>query len=495
MRSPLRLLFVFVLILLTYWLFSAVALNALEARVGAVAQLVPFAVFLCVSVVAQLKPAIFSLRWFSIAAVVVVFASSGLLIAGANQCPSALLAVATAALACAMFWIEVRATLMLVGLEPITGSFVLAIAYIVSHAFMIVTPHIERPGGLALIALVTLVLFASSQPAQKLLSVYGTMSPPYKLSSTNPFSFLSFNSGFFWLLLLVAVVFGYLCQSSVAFETDQFGFLSFAPLFVLAICFLVGKGTLFSDTLFKIAACFVVAALVFGLAFQGEGNTLAIRLSFSGSELYDLVFYWYVLSVVGAKNQTAVLPALCWGRSMLILGFILGNYAHAYAGWLSAADQHLSELPLCLIALLFLVYLTLMGDSFKFDESAHRVSSPYTGEGEPLRNQQSGLNQSDSNRNQYRTILSTRYRLTDREYDVYDLLRQGRDCDRIKERLFISRNTVRSHTRSIYMKLGVHSQQDLISFDQELGIEIERTQGQAKPDAPTRETPQETTRL
>lgn len=477
MRPPLRLLIVFVLVLLNYWLFSAMALSALELRIGAIAQFVPLVVFLCFSVIAQLKPTVFSLRWFSIAGVVVVFLSTGFLVF-CGQGSLALFVVATAALAFAIFWIEVRATLMLVGLEPITCSFVLAVAYIVSHAFMVVTPHIDRAGGLALIALTTVVLFFMSQPAQKLLAIYGAMSPPYKLSSTNPFSFLSFNSGFFWLLLLVAVVFGYLCQNSATFGTDQFGFLSFTPLLVLVLCFLVSGGALSSDALFKIAACFVVAALVFGLAFQGNDNELAKRLSFSGSELYDLVFYWYVLSVVGSKNQTAVLPALCWGRSMLILGSILGNYSRSYACWLNDFDSQLSGLPLCLIALLFLMYLTLMGDSFKFDESAHQVSSPYLGAGEPPRSQHNG-----PDRDLCREVLSTRYRLTEREYDVYDLLRQGRDCDRIKERLFISRNTVRSHTRSIYVKLGVHSQQDLISFDHELIAGLENTPMQTEPDA------------
>lgn len=461
MHSPLRSLLIFTLVLLNYWLFTEVSLSALEVVYGIGAQLVPLLIFLSLSVLAQCKPAFFAQRHFSFAMVVVSFLSTGILAIGLQTSQIIPLIIGTVLLGFAIFWIEVRATLTLVGLETTTCSFVLAIAYIASHLFMPLAPHIDRIWGLGLIDLTTLTLFLTSHSSQKILTAYETISPPYKLSSTNPFSFLSFNSGFFWLLLLVAVVFGYLCQGPIPMKADVFGFLTFAPLLALVLCFLAHRGTLSSDTLFKVAACFVIAALILGLSFEGGGQSLAKRLSFSGSELYDLIFYWYVLSIVGAKNQMAVLPALCWGRSMLILGFILGSHARIWSSTLAILNQDLGKLPLCLIALVFLIYITMMSDSLRFDETAHCVSSPYTGTG-------TSSNEGKEGRDNCRRILTAQYRLTDREYEVYDLLRQGRDCDRIKERLFISRNTVRSHTRSIYLKLGIHSQQDLISFDEEL---------------------------
>lgn len=52
--------------------------------------------------------------------------------------------------------------------------------------------------------------------------------------------------------------------------------------------------------------------------------------------------------------------------------------------------------------------------------------------------------------------------LTKREYDVLLLLLKGRSVPVIARQLSVSENTVRSHTKSIYRKLGLHSKQELI---------------------------------
>jgi LuxR family maltose regulon positive regulatory protein len=47
--------------------------------------------------------------------------------------------------------------------------------------------------------------------------------------------------------------------------------------------------------------------------------------------------------------------------------------------------------------------------------------------------------------------------LTDRELDVLRLMSEGLKYREIAERLFISLNTVRSHTKAIYRKLNVRN--------------------------------------
>lgn len=54
------------------------------------------------------------------------------------------------------------------------------------------------------------------------------------------------------------------------------------------------------------------------------------------------------------------------------------------------------------------------------------------------------------------------YQLTGRERDVLLLLAQGRDVPTIAKQLFISENTVRTHTKNIYIKLDIHSKQELL---------------------------------
>ncbi len=52
--------------------------------------------------------------------------------------------------------------------------------------------------------------------------------------------------------------------------------------------------------------------------------------------------------------------------------------------------------------------------------------------------------------------------LSRREADVMELLLKGHSKQRVAEELFIAYNTVRSHVRKVYVKCGVHSQQELI---------------------------------
>ena len=54
--------------------------------------------------------------------------------------------------------------------------------------------------------------------------------------------------------------------------------------------------------------------------------------------------------------------------------------------------------------------------------------------------------------------------LTDREQEVMELICKGRSKGYIAESLCISENTVRSHARHLYAKVGVHSKQELLDL-------------------------------
>lgn len=58
--------------------------------------------------------------------------------------------------------------------------------------------------------------------------------------------------------------------------------------------------------------------------------------------------------------------------------------------------------------------------------------------------------------------IAKQHGLTNREQDVLFYLSQGYSAKRIAEALYVSYETVRSHTSGIYRKMNIHSKQDLI---------------------------------
>lgn len=67
----------------------------------------------------------------------------------------------------------------------------------------------------------------------------------------------------------------------------------------------------------------------------------------------------------------------------------------------------------------------------------------------------------------HRTAVAQRFGLSARETEIFLLLAQGRSRPYIRDSLYLSKNTVATHIRHIYEKLGVHSQQELIDLVEE----------------------------
>lgn len=64
-------------------------------------------------------------------------------------------------------------------------------------------------------------------------------------------------------------------------------------------------------------------------------------------------------------------------------------------------------------------------------------------------------------------MMKKAYGLSNRETDVLELIMRGRDVARMSETLFVSENTVRSHCKNLYRKLGVHNRQQVFDLAEE----------------------------
>jgi DNA-binding CsgD family transcriptional regulator len=60
--------------------------------------------------------------------------------------------------------------------------------------------------------------------------------------------------------------------------------------------------------------------------------------------------------------------------------------------------------------------------------------------------------------------IAQRYRLSERETEILGHLSQGRSAAHIADRLCISRETVRTHVKRIYIKTGVHQHEELLNL-------------------------------
>jgi LuxR family maltose regulon positive regulatory protein len=62
--------------------------------------------------------------------------------------------------------------------------------------------------------------------------------------------------------------------------------------------------------------------------------------------------------------------------------------------------------------------------------------------------------------------------LSDRERDIVRSLVRGRTAGEMADELYISVNTVKSHLKSVYRKLGVSSRQAAVKRARELGHQL-----------------------
>ena len=73
----------------------------------------------------------------------------------------------------------------------------------------------------------------------------------------------------------------------------------------------------------------------------------------------------------------------------------------------------------------------------------------------------------DADTNDIYGAIATKHSLSPRETEIMELICRGRSKRYIAETLFLSEETVRWHTKQLYLKLGIHSKQELITLVEE----------------------------
>lgn len=201
--------------------------------------------------------------------------------------------------------------------------------------------------------------------------------------------------------------------------------------------------------------CVVLSALAYCfLVFAGDalvGATAAVLL---GAFTVNVSMMFYVLSQ--CLGDPRVRSLRFWGAALLVfLAFFLG-IALASMAIHASGDRDIDRfvvLSLCS----YLFFIVCFRESWSFQKpqalAVKRITvTPLLTNS--LENELHGRCQA----------IADVYQLTDRETEVLTCLSEGWSIPAAAQRLMVSQDTVRTHVKHIYAKIGIHSRDDLVEI-------------------------------
>lgn len=312
-------------------------------------------------------------------------------------------------------------------------------------------------------------LFAAIQNAER----------PIVLELANPESFLPPSSGLYLCTLLFSIATGYgLTFGEVDRAPANIG-ISVAVIAGAALWLVFSRSSDKEDTLFSfcvltVVGGFMVAPFMF-LTDLASANAL-LRI---GVRCFDMLV-WLVVIAVGARNPLALLPTFALVRALGALGTDIGAIAGHTTNELIGVDNGMAALITGCALFLFIAFLWTGFRSFSFHDAingvvkvgdtAGRADAPLTlaegssttrdAEDSPAAHQ----DPEPPTIEERCTAIGKAHGLTGREIEIFAFLARGRNGQFLMDHYVVSRNTVKSHIKHIYAKLGVHSQQELIDL-------------------------------
>lgn len=168
----------------------------------------------------------------------------------------------------------------------------------------------------------------------------------------------------------------------------------------------------------------------------------------------DIVLWSFGSYLIKHLDQPAVWATCCPTASLMggrFLGTVLGAVVFGAGG--SALNAGLPAHDVSAMLAFFIVAAALLLSSSQNVRSGWGFVRP----GEP--DDEEGTDSGFTCR-----LIASDYSLTAREAEVLALIAQGASRHEAAEALCVSDNTIKTHVRGIYGKLGVHSREELASF-------------------------------
>lgn len=180
------------------------------------------------------------------------------------------------------------------------------------------------------------------------------------------------------------------------------------------------------------------------------------------------MLHWIVLSLIVCQKRISPIIVFGFGAGVQTLGQGLGNISGTLFNsvqWDSSMNLIVSiALTLTIVICAFLLFSEKSFDElFKTsNDSEAELDELFAASPEPALRKEADEASEKSAFNIVIGNISEHYGLSKRESEVFRYIAMGYNAQIISEKLFISWNTVRGHSRNVYTKLGIHSRQELI---------------------------------
>lgn len=202
--------------------------------------------------------------------------------------------------------------------------------------------------------------------------------------------------------------------------------------------------------------------VVFSIAGLGLSTAFACFANF---------FFEFMLAVITVHSlsmrdtpDTLRLPSYCLALGLALLFACLGTLAS-----LITRDLWVGSLPGLALSVVVCIYVLSMALMLQMRE--HRKLDQDTidaqagnDENLPVQDSASPVERMESAIATWAEGAATTYELTQRETEILPVVVRGLDTPTIAQALGVSDNTVRTHKKSLYRKLDVHSKQELLEL-------------------------------
>lgn len=235
-------------------------------------------------------------------------------------------------------------------------------------------------------------------------------------------------------------------------DDPQFIFRALVGIVIALVCicydFFFSRSTHTSSAI-KVVVLLAGGALVLALS-GSSGSLLAAYIINYAANLLGCVFL--IIASVEYAKRTERSTAYFTGLALVPKHIGVSAFALIH---LAMPDIAIEPLDIAMLILLLTAALFVL---------PHALGGASATSVEETRALESSPHRVPSTRDDAVSALIVEYDLTRREAEVFELFASGRDSGYIRERLVISRDTVSSHLKHIYAKMGIHSKRELFDL-------------------------------